>query len=206
MVGIHDEEHNTDELLIPALRALACVLTLARFHVHTSETLSLLKHYIRQFGQLVKAGFVPGTSYYMEPNTFIRRFVNLKPISTTRSFHSTGPRCTHSHTLLRAFAEEVSYQAIVVIMGKLSTLRTERITVAQIGRHQLKNRWVVQPIVFYFLNRLFNRCCGCHMSMRQSSRSGLRWIGMINTSCWVKMQPLVHYLTLQSQGFSCVLM
>lgn len=54
MLGICNEEHNTDELIIPALRALACVLTLARFHVHTSETLSLLKHYIQQFGQFTK--------------------------------------------------------------------------------------------------------------------------------------------------------
>jgi len=54
MLGICDEEHNTDELIIPALRSLACVLTLARFHVHTSETLSLLKHYVHQFGQLAK--------------------------------------------------------------------------------------------------------------------------------------------------------
>ena len=54
MLGICNEEHNTDELIIPTLRALACVLTLARFHAHTSETLSLLKHYIQQFGQLAK--------------------------------------------------------------------------------------------------------------------------------------------------------
>jgi len=54
MLGICNEETNTDELIIPALRALACVLTLARFHVHTSETLSLLKHYIQHFGQLTK--------------------------------------------------------------------------------------------------------------------------------------------------------
>jgi hypothetical protein len=54
MLGIRGREHNTDELLIPTLRALACVLTLARFHAHTSETLSLLKDYINQFGQLAK--------------------------------------------------------------------------------------------------------------------------------------------------------
>ena len=54
MLGIRDGEHNTDELIIPALRALACVLTLARFHVHTSETLSLLKNHIAQFGQFAK--------------------------------------------------------------------------------------------------------------------------------------------------------
>jgi len=54
MLGIKDEEHNTDELIIPALRALACIVTLARFHVHTSETLSLLKNHIAQFGQFTK--------------------------------------------------------------------------------------------------------------------------------------------------------
>ena len=46
LLGICDEEHNRDELLLPTFRALACVLTLARFHVHTSETLSLLKEHI----------------------------------------------------------------------------------------------------------------------------------------------------------------
>ncbi len=54
MLGIREEEKNTDELIIPSLRALACVLTLARFHVHTSETLSLLKNHIHQFGQLAE--------------------------------------------------------------------------------------------------------------------------------------------------------
>ena len=54
MLGIRDEEYNTDDLIIPALRALACVLTLTRFHAHTSETLSLLKGQINQFGQLTK--------------------------------------------------------------------------------------------------------------------------------------------------------
>ena len=57
MHRIQDEEHNTDELIIPALRALACVLTLARFHAHTSETLSLLKDHINQFGQHAKVCF-----------------------------------------------------------------------------------------------------------------------------------------------------
>lgn len=54
MLGIRDEEHNTDEMIIPAFRALACIVTLARFHVHTSETLSLLKDHITQFGQFTK--------------------------------------------------------------------------------------------------------------------------------------------------------
>lgn len=57
MLGICDKECSTDELIIPALRSLACVLTLARFHAHTSETLSLLKHHIQQFGQLAKVCF-----------------------------------------------------------------------------------------------------------------------------------------------------
>lgn len=55
-------EQNTDELLVPALRALACVLTLARFHVHTSETLSLLKYHLWQFGQLAKVFLHPNTT------------------------------------------------------------------------------------------------------------------------------------------------
>lgn len=54
MHGVKVGEHNKDELMIPALRALACVLVLARFHAHTSETLSLLKHHIHLFGELVK--------------------------------------------------------------------------------------------------------------------------------------------------------
>ena len=65
MVGVCGE-NNTDELFIPTLRALACVLTLARFHVHTSETLSLLKHHIWSFGQLAKVNFHPGTNYYFD--------------------------------------------------------------------------------------------------------------------------------------------
>ena len=53
MLGVCDD-HSSDELLIPTLRALACILTLARFHVHTSETLSLLRYHVQQFGQLAK--------------------------------------------------------------------------------------------------------------------------------------------------------
>jgi len=58
LLGICNEEDNTDKLLLPTFRALACVLTLARFHVHTSETLSLLKDHINQFGQLAKVNFI----------------------------------------------------------------------------------------------------------------------------------------------------
>ena len=72
----------------------------------------------------------------------IRTFVNLTPINTTRGSHSTGPKCTHLHTLLKAFVGEVLFQALVVIVGKPSTLRVERIILDQTSRHQLKNRWV----------------------------------------------------------------
>ena len=65
MLGICGD-HNTDELLIPSIRALACVLTLARFHVHTSETLSLLKQHIQQFGQLAKVFFHSIINCYLD--------------------------------------------------------------------------------------------------------------------------------------------
>lgn len=94
MLGICAEEYNTDELIIPALRALACVLTLARFHVHTSETLSLLKQHIQEFGQSAKVCILPHLSCYVDPNLLIRMFVNLKFIKLTIGFHSIGPKCT----------------------------------------------------------------------------------------------------------------
>lgn len=59
LLGVCNEKYNTDELLLPTFRALACVLTLARFHAHTSETLSLLKDYIKKFGQFAKVNFNP---------------------------------------------------------------------------------------------------------------------------------------------------
>jgi hypothetical protein len=62
MLGVCD----ADGLLISTLRALACVLTLARFHVHTSETLSLLKHHIWQFGQHAKVCPQPDILFYLD--------------------------------------------------------------------------------------------------------------------------------------------
>ena len=94
MLGICGEEYNTDELIIPALRALACVLTLARFHVHTSETLSLLKQHIQEFGQLAKVCLSLCLSFYVDSNHLIRMFVNLKFIELTIGSHSIGPKCT----------------------------------------------------------------------------------------------------------------
>jgi hypothetical protein len=92
MLGVCDD-HNTDGLLIPALRALACVLTLARFHVHTSKTLLLLRHHIQQFGQLAKVCLQCQATGIWILNSVIRKFVNLKPIETPKSSHSTGPKC-----------------------------------------------------------------------------------------------------------------
>jgi hypothetical protein len=54
LIGLCDEEHNEDELLIPAIRSLACLDLLSRFHVHTSDTLSLLQGQVQQFGILTK--------------------------------------------------------------------------------------------------------------------------------------------------------
>ena len=39
-----------DAIVIPALRELACILLLARFRVHTSDTLALLQQHIERFG------------------------------------------------------------------------------------------------------------------------------------------------------------
>jgi hypothetical protein len=41
-------------LLLPAIRSLACIDLLSRFHVHTSDTLSLLENQIQQFGNLTR--------------------------------------------------------------------------------------------------------------------------------------------------------
>jgi len=59
---------------------------------------------------------------------------------TTTSSHSTGPKCIHLYTSLRAFAGEVFYQTVAVIVERPSTLRTEKTTVVQTSRHQLNNR------------------------------------------------------------------
>ena len=56
-------------MLLPTFRALACVLTLARFHVHTSETLSLLKEQIYQFGQHVKVPSISDLRLGLHSNT-----------------------------------------------------------------------------------------------------------------------------------------
>lgn len=150
MLGICDEEYNTDELIIPAIRALACVLTLARFHVHTSETLSLLKHHVQQFGQLAKVCSFSNVFCSRQSDTLIRRFVNLTPINTMQSSHSIGPKCIPSHTWLRVSAGEESSQAVVLTVGRPFILRTERIIVGQTGRHQPKNR-SVPHLIFYTL-------------------------------------------------------
>ncbi|KAF9784788.1 hypothetical protein BJ322DRAFT_1109498 [Thelephora terrestris] len=46
---------NQDVLIIPAIRHLACLLLLSRFHAHTTSTLSLLQGHINKFGELTKA-------------------------------------------------------------------------------------------------------------------------------------------------------
>lgn len=139
----------------------------------------------------------------LRPST--RGFVNLLPTNTTSSFHSTGQKCIPSHTLWRAFVGEVLFQAAVLIVERPFTLKAERIGVGQTGRHQLKNRWVDYPITSPFSSRPVNRCCEWHMSVRPYSEFGLRWTGMTDTSSWAQRQPLVHYLTLQSQELSYVL-
>jgi hypothetical protein len=54
MLDLCDEEFNEDQLLIPAIRSLACLDLLARLHVHTSDTLSLLKDQVQHFGRVTK--------------------------------------------------------------------------------------------------------------------------------------------------------
>lgn len=49
LVGIRAGD-NLDTVVIPTLRALACVLLLGRFWAHTSDTLGLLEERIREFG------------------------------------------------------------------------------------------------------------------------------------------------------------
>jgi hypothetical protein len=53
MQGLKDSD-DQDKLVIPALRELACVLLLARFHVHTENTLALLENHISRFGAFAK--------------------------------------------------------------------------------------------------------------------------------------------------------
>ena len=54
LLGLCDEEHNQDNLLIPAIWCLACIDTLSGFHVHTSDTLFLLEDQVQQFGILTQ--------------------------------------------------------------------------------------------------------------------------------------------------------
>ena len=147
MLGICDEQ-NSEELLIPALRALACVLTLARFHVHTSETLSLLKNHIWQFGQLAKVCLNLLSIAICKLNPLIRKFVNLKLIGTSKSSHLTGQKCILLHTLLRASAGGVSSQAVVLTVERPSTPKTGRTIVGQTDRHLPKSRLVIFIFIF----------------------------------------------------------
>lgn len=202
MLGICDD-HAADGLLIPTLRELGCVLLLARFHAHTSETLSLLKNHIQQFGQLAKVWFWLNDSC-VSINFLFRKFVDLKPTSMKRSSHSTGPKCIPSHTLLKVSAGGVLSQVIVLIVGRPSTLRTGRIMDNQTIRHQLRNRLVFYLVISTLLSRMFNRCCKWSMNVRPCGKSDLRWINMTNTINWVGTQ-LLGYLTLQGQGLSYVL-
>lgn len=40
-----------DTLIVPALRELACILLLARFKVHTEDTLSMLEAHIERYSE-----------------------------------------------------------------------------------------------------------------------------------------------------------
>jgi len=50
---LHQEE-NQDVHIIPAIRHLACLLLLSRFHAHTTSTLFLLRDHIEEFGKFPK--------------------------------------------------------------------------------------------------------------------------------------------------------
>lgn len=43
-----------DALVVPALRELACILLLARFKVHTEDTLALLEAHIKRYSEATK--------------------------------------------------------------------------------------------------------------------------------------------------------
>jgi len=47
-----NKNENQDAIIIPTLRQLACVLLLARFRIHTENTLRMLEDHIQQFGRL----------------------------------------------------------------------------------------------------------------------------------------------------------
>ena len=54
LLGLCDEQFNEDQLIVPAIRSLACLDLLSGFHVHTSDTLSLVKDQVQKFGVLTK--------------------------------------------------------------------------------------------------------------------------------------------------------
>lgn len=51
-----DLEH--EQILLLLLRNLACVLVLARFSVHTEETLSLLEDYVKKYAVSVEVSHI----------------------------------------------------------------------------------------------------------------------------------------------------
>lgn len=61
----------------------------------------------------------------------------------------------------------------------------------------------ISSVFYFYHSKLFNRCCKCHMSRRQSSRSGQRWIGMTGTSSSMEVgrKPFMCHLVLWSQGW-----
>ena len=61
LIGIQDED-DADKIVVPALRELGCVLLLARFQVHTSDTLALLQQHIEGFGMWSEVRSRVGTS------------------------------------------------------------------------------------------------------------------------------------------------
>jgi len=52
------KDGNQDEIVIPALRQLACVLLLSRFHIHTQTTLQMLEEHVQQFGRLTSVNML----------------------------------------------------------------------------------------------------------------------------------------------------
>ena len=50
LIGVSGNDE-TDMIVVPALRELACIVLLGRFRVHTSDTLGLLQQHIAKFGK-----------------------------------------------------------------------------------------------------------------------------------------------------------
>jgi hypothetical protein len=50
LVGLRGDSE-TDMVVVPALRELACLLLLGHFQIHTSDTLGLLQQHIAKFGE-----------------------------------------------------------------------------------------------------------------------------------------------------------